>query len=681
MKKQIYQKGGRMANALDVLRVEYKQKNGEEKNVSYLDFLALNPNELSRQERQMQKVLAKLHRLNNGPSPLFKKFTTTPLVIRPTSLLAGNVNAYFDLNNIYFDETAYDFELFSTVVHELKHAEDWSKEMSHLARTDHSKDGLSFHQSKILSETRARACELSALMLDCLDRKVDFEVFQKELKRDDIYEFVQIMMPEIKKRYETALNTGAPLDAQEMQHLATIAIFPQFVESELYQKGYAPTYNVDHKIQPDDRGLQKIPSSWRIPSQYEKLLFQAMKASFENGKPIKFGANKITENLFQKLKIDLSDNTPLYMAVIKGQVDVVEKMIKDGANINQLNHKRRTMWDELVSQLDLELVKPANMRDEQRIARLIETAKVIERNGGLLKQKIPSSVQTLFLKEGVFSRVNRGDKQGNTPLHHAVRTHGDIDPIITAGANVNQGNKAGKTPLHMSMLFPWRVEYINMLAKVGANVNQGDKNGMTPLHLAAISCRNDAIEALVKAGANVNQGDKQGKTPLHFAYITDEINSVEALVKAGANINQGDKYGNTPLHDAVLNMEQPFDILIKMGANVNQGNNVGKTPMGLLVDRLAQELSVPEHRQNGYMISALVERVKILQQNGGVLSKKLPASVKAVFEEEGVFSSEVNAASRLSNCSSPVQQEEKVDTAKTKIKKRIDALEGLRWGK
>ncbi len=661
-----------MANALDVIRVEYKQKNGKTKNVSYLDFLALNPNELSRQERQMQKVLAKLHRLNNGPSPLFQKFTTTPLVIHPTTSLAGNMNAYFDLNNIYFDETAYDFELFSTVTHELKHAEDWSKEMSHLARTDHSKDGLSFHQSKILSETRARACELSALMLDCLDRKVDFETFQKELKRDDIYEFVQIMMPEIERQYEKALNTGEALDAQKMQHLATIAIFPQFVESNLYQQGYAPMYDKDYKIQPSDSGLQKIPSSWGIPSQYKELLFQSMKASFPNGKAIKFGANKITENAFQKLKIDLSDNTPLYMAVIKGQSDVVEKLIKEGANINLANHRQRTMWDELVSQLDLELMKPANMRDEQRISKLIETAKVIERNGGLLKQKIPSPVQALFLKEGVFSHVNRGDKQGNTPLHQKIRMHGNIEPLIKAGANVNQGNISGRTPLHISIGFPWRIEYINALAKAGANMNQGDKNGMTPLHLAAISCRNDAIEALVKAGANVNQGDKQGKTPLHFAYITDEINSVEALVKAGANINQGDKYGNTPLHDAVLNMEQPFDILIKMGANVNQGNNIGKTPMGLLVDRLTQELSVPADAQNGYVISALVERIKILQQNGGVLSKRLPASVKAVFEKEDVLSSGVNVASRLSTCSSPVKQEEKTDTGK--IRKFTDKL-------
>ena len=73
-----------------------------------------------------------------------------------------------------------------------------------------------------------------------------------------------------------------------------------------------------------------------------------------------------------------------------------------------------------------------------------------------------------------------------------------------------------------------------------------------------------------------------------------------------------------------------------------------------------------------YVISALVERIKILQQNGGVLSKRLPASVKAVFEKEEVLSSGGNVASRLSTCSSPVKQEEKTDTGK--IRKITDKL-------
>ena len=58
-----------MPNALDVIQVKYGQKTGEEKTISYLAFLELDPSNLSENEEKLQQAMKKLYHLNENKYP------------------------------------------------------------------------------------------------------------------------------------------------------------------------------------------------------------------------------------------------------------------------------------------------------------------------------------------------------------------------------------------------------------------------------------------------------------------------------------------------------------------------------------------------------------------------------------------------------------------------------------
>ncbi len=210
-----------MPNALDNVKVRYGQKTGEEKTISYPEFLALDISLLSEKEKELQAVMKKIYHLNECNSLLYKEFPNwrvdKPLTIDAMTLPSSDTccaSFLRDNNIIRFREDAFDNALFVILVHELKHAEDCTKEYYDLANTDYQKDGLSYHQIRILLESRARASELASIMMDCLNKKKSIEEFQSELKETDVYYYIKAIMPEIKKRYKKALETGQLLDIQ-----------------------------------------------------------------------------------------------------------------------------------------------------------------------------------------------------------------------------------------------------------------------------------------------------------------------------------------------------------------------------------------------------------------------------------------------------------------------------------
>ena len=325
-----------MANALDIIQVRYGQKTGEEKTISYSEFLALDSAYLSAREKKLQEAMKKLYQLNQNKPPLFKEFPNwrpdKPLTIDALTLPFGVCNACFmsHKNAIEFSSSAFNDELFSTLVHELKHAEDWTREYDDM-RMVSRKDGLAYHQLGILLESRARACELTAIMVDCLNKKKSFAEFQTEFEKNGVFKFVRTIMPEIKKRYEKALTTGQPFDIQDMQQVATVAIVPSFVASPTYQEYYRPRYNEFCKINPNDKGQSVLPSSWGIASKYHKALFSVLGSSFKDGEP----QDKIPIDVLKKLNIEVDFSSFLFEAVTEGKTKVVQELIKAGINVNE----------------------------------------------------------------------------------------------------------------------------------------------------------------------------------------------------------------------------------------------------------------------------------------------------------------------------------------------------------
>ncbi|WP_044099355.1 ankyrin repeat domain-containing protein, partial [Xanthomonas citri] len=160
----------------------------------------------------------------------------------------------------------------------------------------------------------------------------------------------------------------------------------------------------------------------------------------------------------------------------------------------------------------------------------------------------PDAVMTL-LANGADPRAS--DNDGNTPLHHAVRSS---DPGVAAllrdaAAELDALNNEGHSPLAMAcQVGNWRLA--KFLLERGA---QSEPEGGAPVLLAAAGTEEDdpaGVQLLLKHKARVDARDRQRRSALHEAALAGHGDIVEALLSAGANLEARDLLGRTPWLDA-----------------------------------------------------------------------------------------------------------------------------------
>jgi len=208
---------------------------------------------------------------------------------------------------------------------------------------------------------------------------------------------------------------------------------------------------------------------------------------------------------------------PLHKAAHQDKVQLIEFLIKAGANINEAADNIDCPTPLIV----------AVLRGHDK------------------------SVEAL-IKAG--AHVNQLNKDGLSPLHVAASSGHDkfVERLINAGAKVNQPAESGATPLLLAII-SGHENCVERLIKAGANVNQPVKNGYAPLHIAAIMGHDKLVERLIKADAKIDQSCNDGETPLFLAAENGKDKSVEALIKAGAKIDQSNNAGLSPLWIALQN--------------------------------------------------------------------------------------------------------------------------------
>jgi len=122
---------------------------------------------------------------------------------------------------------------------------------------------------------------------------------------------------------------------------------------------------------------------------------------------------------------------------------------------------------------------------------------------------------------------NIADKDGRTPLHHAALQGSKelVKLLLAHNAEVNRQDQSGRTPLSYAAAHPQNVaaagsdtELAALLLDHKADPNLKDQAGGTPLHYAVREAVNsghkEMVELLLAKGADVNIRDNSGNTAL-----------------------------------------------------------------------------------------------------------------------------------------------------------------------
>jgi ankyrin repeat protein len=244
--------------------------------------------------------------------------------------------------------------------------------------------------------------------------------------------------------------------------------------------------------------------------------------------------------------------TELHWAAHRDDVALVDRLIRQGANVNAANEYG---------------VTPLVLACTNRNAAIVERLLAAKAN--------PSVAQT----------------NGVTPLMECARTGAAaaVASLLSHGAAIDAAHaRSGQTAL-MWAATGEHPQVVKLLIGRGANVRARSKGGFTPLLFAARSGDEESARLLIDAGAEVNEATPEQGSALVVASAGGHERLARLLLDRGANPNAADRFGITPLHNAVqrgltsvvgmrfdesyrrqpANMPDLAAVLLERGANPN----------------------------------------------------------------------------------------------------------------
>eukprot|EP00752_Nemacystus_decipiens_P014163 g12594.t1 len=322
--------------------------------------------------------------------------------------------------------------------------------------------------------------------------------------------------------------------------------------------------------------------------------------------------NDLLENYAEIETTDEHGRTPLHVAAMKGQTEMVQLLLLKGADKDALTADNRSF--------------PALFL-------------AIESNNVATARALLAGGADVNAPHAVLSR---------TALHMAAQT-GHVEMLramLEHGADLHAAGSLGYTALHLAASDK-SSEVVDMLVEAGASIDARDKYDATPLFFAAEELKPVAVIALLRHGADVNARGDNNDTPLHCAVLrSDTIQRaaevVDLLLRSGADANaQDDEDGDTPLHTVarkagVQGAAGLVDLLLRSGADETIRNKHDQDAMDVVGPEVEEEdrvikdvnrvrkllMDAPADRswrRRGYLVlcRAHPDRVQLLHKSSG----------------------------------------------------------------
>jgi len=323
-----------------------------------------------------------------------------------------------------------------------------------------------------------------------------------------------------------------------------------------------------------------------IRSYQEELTHDIKKMDIDKVRKL-VGGMKVNPNYLA----DSSGNTPLHIAALLDNVEIVRILLKNGANPT-IGNAYNMKPEDYAQQQDLQIL----LQIESTFHRLIMNIEYYD------EDEIKSLLNV------IKDHPDKTNIQGDSFLHiAALITQSNITAeIISYGANPNKHDYNGMTPLFLAVI----AKNINtakaLLDCDETDINARDQNNFTPLHYSANAGNYEMVKLLLKHGATPVLSDNNKKLAFHYA-ATKEIKKLLHNEILFANLatcykdldlrtlnflidiistrpDIADVSESTFLHyAATYNDEDGIKQLIKNGANINVCNCEGFTPLHIAI--------------------------------------------------------------------------------------------------
>ena len=248
---------------------------------------------------------------------------------------------------------------------------------------------------------------------------------------------------------------------------------------------------------------------------------------------------------------DQSDNIwhrhAVHYAAVRGHVDIVQKLIKSGVDINTRDADNRTPLHWAAT------------------SGWVNVAEFLIANGASVN---------IVQKDG-FSALHAATCLGHM---HMCRY------LLAEGCEVNRTDRDGWSPLHMATCYG-HPEVVRLFLSSGAKVNQKTRDEETALHIAVDPANLDIIGELIGAGARIEERNINGFTPFFDAVWRNKYDVCEYLINLGADVNVKNNAGHSAMYIATVRAAKRFmKLIVAAGCDLQSESwiRLGQVPVALV---------------------------------------------------------------------------------------------------